>query len=78
VLPEVYPVLLRNLYRFRKQFVVPGLHRLLRLHSEILALLLPLFVFRDNVAHGRDLTWYAIRERLDEPKCVSKTSGSPS
>ena len=29
--------------------------------SEILALLLSPFVFRDDVAHGRDLTWYAIR-----------------
>jgi hypothetical protein len=26
-LPEICPVLLRNLYRVRKHFVVPGLHR---------------------------------------------------
>jgi hypothetical protein len=34
---------------------------MLRLYAQIFALLLPLLVFRDDVAHGRDLTWYAIR-----------------
>jgi hypothetical protein len=53
--PKISAIVLGNLNRFRKKISKSCFHRLIGLHSQILALLLPFFIFRDDVAHGCEL-----------------------